>query len=758
MSLAALAMLLIGVQALPNVYGPAIHAPGAPARAVLKAALPELPVVAETAANGIVYYYDNSEMTALDLRNARGRWRRRVDAYPGPGSFVATAHGIAFQSRSNPALVMLDAASGATRFSLPHTRAAGSIGGVLFAQDYQQSVYFALDERTGNRLWKSYGGGTQVNGAPFVRGGVLLQPYVDDGAILENVLYGFDPRTGHALWRQYAMNGPIGYRGNVAYIDSTWFPEQLDNYVPLTVASFDIVTGRKIDEYTYKPDPQQNAASYRNTPVVSYVSGGYVYLRVNGKWYRYDADRYPTAAHESRLQNLDIEAAFQGGALLVTRGTRAYIGHGTPSAMVLRPLPNGELRSTFVWPNGGGYALAGSILYRFDAQGNAQTVGSADCPAGATIWPWAGNVAVLCDGREFRFADATPAAAKLQVAAPQHPRTRLTLHAYDIPPHEGLMKQWSVGPIIPGENNGVVLALSPGPMNLASAIGFVSKAGSIAVVPIGTDVIVSPLPSAPARPTMPPLSIVPQPMPPMPTAIAFDKHGNAWFNDAWTSGIGKVTASREVTTRIVGVKQRMRGGLAIRLSIGPDGEAWFARSQPTRQIARADGSRVFDIPEGFGDALALASASDGLWFITQTRLGHVSLDGNFTGVDLPDELMNPHAYPAHVTATDRSSIWIASGSYIARMNERGVVSHYTLPDATLGVRAMVTACDGSLYVAETAPEVLRLPPNGTAFERYAIDYRELDGLTRTPDCTLWFVTGTNMPAGEQHVGTLSLVR
>jgi hypothetical protein len=86
---------------------------------------------------------------------------------------------------------------------------------------------------------------------------------------------------------------------------------------------------------------------------------------------------------------------------------------------------------------------------------------------------------------------------------------------------------------------------------------------------------------------------------------------------------------------------------------------------------------------------------------------------------------------------------------------RGTIARYKLPDATLAVRAMVTGCAGDLYIAEDAPEVLRLTRNAARFERYDIDYRELDGLTRTPDCKIWFVTGTNMPANYQYVGTLA---
>jgi streptogramin lyase len=200
---------------------------------------------------------------------------------------------------------------------------------------------------------------------------------------------------------------------------------------------------------------------------------------------------------------------------------------------------------------------------------------------------------------------------------------------------------------------------------------------------------------------------------------------------------------------------RFRKG-PIRLALGPDGAAWFARSHPTKEIARADGTRTIAIPDRFGDALILAPAPDGFWFISQAQLVHVTLAGAFTATPLPEQLQNVRTYPGLRATAAGDAIWIANGPYVARMNQHGVLEHFDLPDATLGVQTMITGCDGSLYVAEDAPEVLRLPPSGKAFERYSIDYRQIDGFTRTPDCTIWFVEGSNMPAGQQSVGTLLL--
>lgn len=705
------------------------------------------------AADGTAYYYANGSLAAFDLRTAHIRWRRSVDAMPAAtgSTLTATSGGVVFQRREDGSLLSMDAQTGTTQFVMPHARAGGAIDGVLFVENYNDNAYFAIDAKSGRHLWKTYGGGGQVSGDPLMHEGVLLQPFMNDGAILEDSMYGFDPKTGRALWLSYANTStPLGFRGTTAYIDSTWFPEQSDNYVPLTVEALDVRTGKKLDAFTYAPDPQRNAATYRNSlPIQAYVTGGYVYLRVNGTWYRYDADRYPSTAHPSRLPDLDVATALADGSLLVTRAKNAYIATASPDAMMLHALSNGPLRSSVVAnANGTNYAVAGTLLYAFDARG-PRAIGSVTCDSITAVVPWAGNVAVLCAHRELRFADATRRVPRIAVVTPKPLRTRLSLHAFDIPPAPGFMKQWWVGPIVPGRSGGVVIALGRGAMNLASSIGFVSKGGNIRTVQIGHDVFQSAPPTGPPR-------IGGANLPPEPNAIAYDKHGNVWFNNLWDPAIYKLDASHALTKRIVGdPSEPPRGGVPIRLALGADGAAWFARSHPTKEIARADGSRTFAIPSQLGDALRLVPAQDGgFWFLSQTQLVRVSANGNFIATPLPQQLTDVRSYPGVVTAGTGDSIWIAAGSYIARMNEKGVQAHYSLPDATLYVNTMVTGCDGSLYVAEYAPEVLRLPPNGKSFERYSIPYRKLDGLTRTPDCSIWFVEGGNMPA--QQVGTLSL--
>jgi hypothetical protein len=73
-----------------------------------------------------------------------------------------------------------------------------------------------------------------------------------------------------------------------------------------------------------------------------------------------------------------------------------------------------------------------------------------------------------------------------------------------------------------------------------------------------------------------------------------------------------------------------------------------------------------------------------------------------------------------------------------------------LPNATIGVFSAVTACDGSLYVAEMRPQLAHVARDGTVTE-YPVDLYSVNELVRGSDCRIWFI-GSNDDAG-----TLDLV-
>ena len=149
----------------------------------------------------------------------------------------------------------------------------------------------------------------------------------------------------------------------------------------------------------------------------------------------------------------------------------------------------------------------------------------------------------------------------------------------------------------------------------------------------------------------------------------------------------------------------MRAG--IRLAIGPDGEAWFARSKPTPQIGRATGGPRYDVPPEIGDVAVLRLGDDGaFWLIAQSGVARMTTAGAFTKLTLPAELAAQRGFGVMAFIPGaRGTMWVAHGPVLVQTDGTSVLRRVTLPNATIGVRDVVTACDGSLYVAETVPQI-----------------------------------------------------
>jgi hypothetical protein len=61
-------------------------------------------------------------------------------------------------------------------------------------------------------------------------------------------------RCGFGLKLRCDDVAPLGVAGNLIYLDSTWFPVQLDAYFPLAVTTLDATTGTALHEYGYKSE------------------------------------------------------------------------------------------------------------------------------------------------------------------------------------------------------------------------------------------------------------------------------------------------------------------------------------------------------------------------------------------------------------------------------------------------------------------------------------------------------------------------
>ncbi len=741
-------------------------------------------------AGGILYFNiinspegfsaESHPVVAVDLSTGAVLWRRRsgivaganqagviVSVAPPESEMRAYTRDLTAYLRAHKSpksvLTELDRKTGRPLFVLPGTGTTGAIDGVAFTQD--GSIYSASSVATGKLLWASNGApslGAQE--PPVVRNDVLLQTATISGAITENVLYAFDLPTGHAKWEMLSNEKPLGFKSNVVYIDSTWFPQRMDYYIPMTIAAVDLATGTKRDEYTYRPDPIPNAAEdYRQAPLMAYVSSGYVYVTVNNRWYRYVAEREPAQAAPVSLGSLSVDATFENGRLLVHENQGTYIAESSPDRLQLHRFAEGDLRSKIVErEDGTRYAVFGGTLYAFDQNAGVRRVGSVEnCASAYSIIAWSGHVAVLCgtagqSATELLFNDKAERIVALHITPQTPPPYRLQIREFQVPGSsaDGRTGQWGVGPMAPLSNGGIAITLVN---ELKNSIMYVSPGGKMRRVPIAPE-IAPPTPNANPTPypTGPPIFSNWPPRGPSPNQLVAGKRGTLWFNDVWHPDITSLSPGGTLATRAVGAGSNARFSSAIiRLASTPDGEVWYARSLPTPQIGRADGSLKFDIPAQYGNpAVFLGGSDNALWFFSAASLVRVTTRGQFTSIALPSKLTDRRTGPPVVTSGSRGTIWAAERETIYHIGSAGVLGEHTLPDATLSVGAMATGCDGSLYVTPGYQGVLfHLRPNGV-FERYQVPFY-VSNIMRAPDCTIWFVQGTNYPTTS--VGTFKLV-
>jgi streptogramin lyase len=308
-------------------------------------------------------------------------------------------------------------------------------------------------------------------------------------------------------------------------------------------------------------------------------------------------------------------------------------------------------------------------------------------------------------------------------------------------------RQWWPSAIAAGPGGTLAIALTPGGgMDRQSGIGRVDAQGHVAVSMLTGD-------SAP-----------------WPRDVAVDAHGTVWFNDEHAANVLSIDRGGATHAVLIGVPtpaepaaaeaRRAPRALrrpsflgAIRLAIGPDGEAWFARSHPTRTIGRVDGTIHVDVPDDVGDVLALRGARDGLWFTTANALGFVTRAGALLRVPLPDGfLARAYLAPRLAVAPD-GTVWVGGEKAVAHADRHGVLRTVRLPNASSRLSALTVGCDGTLYAADAlGTQLARISPDG-ALEEYPTGLFSIDALTTATDCRVWFVGGSNAPT--QQVGTFT---
>ncbi|MDB5039856.1 MAG: Virginiamycin lyase [Candidatus Eremiobacteraeota bacterium] len=721
---------------------------------------------------GVGYFSIDDAIYAVDLTRGDVRWSvRGVRPYGTAASddaLFVPAEDLKHSGTHN--VLALSASDGRQIATLFGAIGGHVLHGIYYAARFSRTeiAFVAYDGRIGREMWENRGT-AGLGGPPTLVGSTLLQSFSESGAITVNGMHGFEVVNGRERWRTGYGPEPLGTAANVVYLDSTWFPQQLDNYFPLAVTTVDLRTGARLREYGYKPDPSRN---WPRKPETSYgangahVGGGYVYLRVSGAWYRYEADRQPANAHPVRLDGIDnVQSWLDGNALIVKTSSGISLARSLPDRLELHGLAPGDLRvPVSVRDDGTRYLIVGERVLAVTVDGaHTRMLGTLRCRAIGDVVVWSSFVSVRCapEGtgateRIITFRDVAPVAVVLPHPEPTPaPAFVLRVHAFPVPPAgtSSFDRQWWPTAIVPAPGNSTAFTLTGGgSINHVSAIGHAMPGGAVTLTAL-------PGGEAPVRAG----------------AVVVDRHGVTWFNDDYASTVTALDRTGAMTPFMLGeptptpeptvaassqaraLPRLRRFGRGIRIAIGPDGEAWYARSHPTREIGRVAGGPRFAVPDEFGDVIVLAGGTDeAMWFVTAAGgLGRVTTSGSFSHVALPEGFDN-RTYPTmRLVAAPHGRVWIASRNRLALMNAHAIERSYTLPNASSAVVALTVGCDGTLYAADSAgTQLARIGRAGT-IEEYATGLYSIDGLTTTADCRTWFVGGSNAP--DQQVGTFELL-
>ena len=228
---------------------------------------------------------DRARLSAAGRRHPRGAHRRRAACVARGAQLVASGGRTLYFAPHRSSVAAVDAGTGAIRWRADHVATASATASdtLLFAEsDFTSSVpsngtssipsndalelaasdghrvrawpgywsgtmlhgfyyasraspdrpeaFAAYDAGTGRELW-SNAGTSSVGGPPTLVGATLLQSFSESGAISLNAMHAFDVVTGRELWRTGLGPRPLGTGPGVVYLDTTWFPLQLDDYV-----------------------------------------------------------------------------------------------------------------------------------------------------------------------------------------------------------------------------------------------------------------------------------------------------------------------------------------------------------------------------------------------------------------------------------------------------------------------------------------------------------------------------------------------
>jgi virginiamycin B lyase len=223
-----------------------------------------------------------------------------------------------------------------------------------------------------------------------------------------------------------------------------------------------------------------------------------------------------------------------------------------------------------------------------------------------------------------------------------------------------------------------------------------------------------------------------------------------WFTEVNGDRVGRLDpAAGDIQASIVEFVVPGAGSKPTSISAGPDGNAWFteAGSDEIGRITTGGVITEFVVPGAGSAPSGITAGADGaLWFTESgsNQIGRITTTGVVTNEFPVASLESTPSKLGDITAGPDGAVWFVDSGvdHVGRMAIDGAASRFAAP-AGSGLEGIASGPDGALWVTEgRAGKIARLATDGTRSE-YSLPNLGANpagpaGITAGPDGALWF--------------------
>lgn len=258
--------------------------------------------------------------------------------------------------------------------------------------------------------------------------------------------------------------------------------------------------------------------------------------------------------------------------------------------------------------------------------------------------------------------------------------------------------------------------------------------------------------------------------------IATGPDGNLWIADPAGGNILKMTTKGAVTRfPLPGNAPRRIVDHPQAITLGPDGALWFTVKVVSRASLAPVGAKIgrittagaiteITLPTGTTRRTtpsvgAITTGHDGALWFTDSQLGtidRITTEGALTTFPVP------FGSPLGIAAAPDGNIWFTAGGgasgAIGRLAPSGALTAFTISGGPNGVTvgsSLAVASDGAVWTSTydlttSSGSAVRLSATGAWSRIPFATFTELDGVTATPDGSVWFSV-TNNQTGASSI-------